>query len=191
MSALVTLGRFGLFLARCLRAAARHPIPVERSIEEAYRVGVRSLPILLVISFFVGTNLALQGYEAFRPIGGQELLGMFVALAGVRELAPIMVAAMVAAKAGTEMASHIAVMRSKEQIDALEVMAIDPLWYLVTPRFIPPPDLTSPVVQAKPDGHFSYYIGYGGAIMPPYGEALSVVDRWDIVNYLRTLAKKG
>jgi S-disulfanyl-L-cysteine oxidoreductase SoxD len=62
---------------------------------------------------------------------------------------------------------------------------------LVSPRFIPAPDLTSPAVQAKPDGHFSYYIGYGGAIMPAYGEALSVTDRWDIVNHLRALAKKG
>jgi len=62
---------------------------------------------------------------------------------------------------------------------------------LVTPRFIPAPDLTSQPVQAKPDGHFSYYIGYGGAIMPAYGEALSVQDRWDIVNHLRALAKKG
>jgi mono/diheme cytochrome c family protein len=60
----------------------------------------------------------------------------------------------------------------------------------VTPRFIPAPDLTSPQVQAKPDGHFSYYIGYGGAVMPAYGEALSVSERWDITNYIRTLAKK-
>jgi len=62
---------------------------------------------------------------------------------------------------------------------------------LVAARFIPPPDLTSPTVQAKPDGHFSYYIGYGGAIMPAYGEALSPADRWDIVNHIRSLAKKG
>jgi mono/diheme cytochrome c family protein len=61
---------------------------------------------------------------------------------------------------------------------------------LVSPRFIPAPDLTSAAVQAKPDGHFSYYIGFGGAIMPAYGEALSVADRWDIVNHLRALAKK-
>lgn len=62
---------------------------------------------------------------------------------------------------------------------------------LVTPRFIPAPDLTSPPVQGKPDGHFSYYIGFGGAVMPAYGEALSVTERWDIVNHLRALAKKG
>jgi mono/diheme cytochrome c family protein len=61
---------------------------------------------------------------------------------------------------------------------------------LVTPRFIPPPDLTGAAVQAKTDGHFSYYIGYGGALMPAYGEALSVSDRWDIVNHLRALARK-
>jgi mono/diheme cytochrome c family protein len=60
----------------------------------------------------------------------------------------------------------------------------------VTPRFIPAPDLTSPPVQAKPDGHFAYYIGYGGAVMPAYGEALSVSERWDITNYVRSLAKK-
>ena len=60
----------------------------------------------------------------------------------------------------------------------------------VTPRFIPPPDLTSPQIQGRTDGHIAYYIGYGGAIMPAYGEAVSVSERWDIVNYVRTLAQK-
>ena len=135
MNALATVGRFGLFVATVARATATHRPPVLASIEEAYKIGVRSLPILLIISTFVGTNLALQGYNAFKPLGGQSLVGMFVALAGVREMAPIMVASMVAAKAGTEMASQIAVMRIREQIDALEVMAVNPHWYLVTPRF--------------------------------------------------------
>jgi mono/diheme cytochrome c family protein len=60
----------------------------------------------------------------------------------------------------------------------------------VAARYIPPADLTSPAVQAKSDGHISYYIGYGGAIMPGYGEAMSVADRWDLVNFVRTLARK-
>jgi len=60
----------------------------------------------------------------------------------------------------------------------------------VTPRFIPPPDLTGPQIQGRTDGHLSYYIGYGGAIMPAYGEAVSVTERWDLVNYIRTLALK-
>ena len=136
MNAIATLGRFGFFVATFARASFTRPPPIARSIEEAYSIGVRSLPILLIISGFVGTNLALQGYNAFKPLGGQQLVGMFVALAGIRELAPMMVAAMVAAKAGTEMASQIAVMRIREQIDALEVMAINPYWYLITPRFL-------------------------------------------------------
>lgn len=135
MSVLRFIGEFTYFCGDFARAALRRPPPPGRTLEEAYRIGVQSLPVLLVISVFVGTNLALQGYNAFLPLGGQRLVGMFVALAGVRELAPIIAAAMVAAKAGTEMASQIAVMRTRDQIDALEVMAVDPTWYLVTPRF--------------------------------------------------------
>jgi phospholipid/cholesterol/gamma-HCH transport system permease protein len=134
MTVLAGIGRFGLFLGALARATVANPPPVAATLEEAYKIGVRSLPILLTISVFVGTNLSVQGYNAFVPLGGQRLVGMFVALAGVRELAPIMVAAMVAAKAGTEMASQIAVMRIRQQIEALEVMAVDPYWYLVTPR---------------------------------------------------------
>ena len=80
-----------------------------RAFEEAYRIGVQSLPILIIVNIFVGTNLAVQGNNAFEQLGGQSMVGTFVALAGVREMAPIMVASMVAAKAGTEMASQIAV----------------------------------------------------------------------------------
>jgi phospholipid/cholesterol/gamma-HCH transport system permease protein len=94
------------------------------------------LGILVIISGFVGTNLAVQGYSAFLPLGGQQLVGMFVSLAGVRELAPIITAAMVAAKAGTEMASQIGVMRIQGQIDALEVMAVNAKAHLIAPRML-------------------------------------------------------
>jgi len=133
---LARVGAFGLFVAAFARATVTHRPPVERTFEEAYRIGVQSLPILIIVNIFVGTNLAVQGNNAFEQLGGQSMVGTFVALAGVREMAPIMVASMVAAKAGTEMASQIAVMRIQEQIDALEVMAINPLWFLVTPRLL-------------------------------------------------------
>lgn len=128
------LGGFAWFVVDWAKACALRRPPPGRVMEEAFRIGVMSLPVLLTISIFVGTNLALQGYNAFVPLGGQRLVGMFVALAGIRELAPIIAAAMVAAKAGTEMASQIAVMKTREQVDALEVMAVNPLWWLVTPR---------------------------------------------------------
>lgn len=134
--AVAVVGRYACFMYDYLRAAIHVAPPAGRTLEESYRIGVQSLPILMVISVFVGTNLAIQGYAGFRPLGGQRLVGMFVAMAGVRELAPILAASMIAAKAGTEMASQIGVMRIREQIDALEVMAVNPYSWLVTPRLL-------------------------------------------------------
>ena len=133
---LAGIGRYGLFLKAFIRALLTHGLPKGHTIKEAYKIGIQSLPILVVISAFVGTNLALQGYAAFKPLGGQRMVGMFVSMAGVRELAPIIAAAMIAAKAGTEIASHIGVMRIREQIDALEVMAVNPLAHLIAPRLL-------------------------------------------------------
>ncbi len=133
---LAGLGRYAGFVAALVRAVRRHGVPGWSVLEAAYAIGIRSLPILLVIAAFVGTNLSLQGYAAFKPLGGQRMVGMFVGLAGVRELAPIIAASMVAAKAGTEMASQVGVMRIREQLDALEVMAVNPLAHVIAPRLL-------------------------------------------------------
>ena len=133
---LAQVGRYGLFLWELVGAVRRHGVPWGSVLDAAYGIGIRSLPILVVIAGFVGTNLSLQGYSAFEPLGGQRMVGMFVSLAGVRELAPIIAAAMVAAKAGTEMASQVGVMRIREQIDALEVMAVNPLAWIIAPRLV-------------------------------------------------------
>jgi phospholipid/cholesterol/gamma-HCH transport system permease protein len=136
VNALSATGRFGVFSFRFIKVVFRHRPPIRRTLDEAYRIGVLSLPVLLTIAAFVGTNLTMQGYHAFKPMGGERMVGMFVGRAGVRELAPIIAAAMIAAKVGTEMASEIAVMRIREEIDALSVMGVNPHWYLVTPRFM-------------------------------------------------------
>ncbi|MBI2879054.1 MAG: cytochrome c [Candidatus Rokubacteria bacterium] len=60
----------------------------------------------------------------------------------------------------------------------------------VGPKFIPATDLRQPATQQKSDGYLAHYIGHGGAIMPAYGEAISVEERWDIVNYVRSLAAR-
>ncbi|MDG1480449.1 MAG: ABC transporter permease [Myxococcota bacterium] len=137
MSSIVAaFGAYALFLHDLIRATIRYGVSWDEVLSEGYQIGVKSLSILLIINVFVGSNLAIQGYNAMQPLGGQRLVGMFVALAGVRELAPIIAAAMVAAKAGTEMASQIGVMRIQEQIDALEVMAINPYATLIAPRML-------------------------------------------------------
>jgi len=61
----------------------------------------------------------------------------------------------------------------------------------VSPKFIPPPDLTAPSIQTqRTDGYMQHVIGTGGAVMPAYGEALSPEERWHVVNFVRSLAKR-
>ncbi len=131
-----SVGAFGYFVVDCMRSAWRYGIRVDRISEEAFKVGIRAFFVLAVMAVFVGSNLALQGHATFRTLGAGNMVGMFVALAGVREVCPLLAATMVAAKAGTELTAQLAVMRTKEQIDALEVMAIDPRAELVGPPLV-------------------------------------------------------
>lgn len=130
------VGRMVLFAVTMARHLIRRPPLPLAVLEESYRVGVRSLLVLSTVGVFIGSNTALQGYTAFKPIGGQEFVGMFVAMAGLRELAPLIAAAIIAAKAGTEMTTTLAVMRIREQLSALEVMGVSPYWYLISPRLL-------------------------------------------------------
>lgn len=62
---------------------------------------------------------------------------------------------------------------------------------LVVAKFVPPPDLSNPDLQkGRTDGYWQSYLSVGGAVMPSYGESLSAEERWDVVNFLRTLAAK-
>ena len=130
------IGAYAYFFADCVVSAFRNGVPWDRLVDETFKLGIRSFPVLFTMALFVGSNLAIQGYAAFSTLGAGNLVGMFVALAGVREVCPLLAATMVAAKAGTEMTAQLAVMRTKEQIDALEVMAIDPRSELVAPAIL-------------------------------------------------------
>jgi len=134
--ALSGAGRWCIFSLNSLRLAFVEGPLSGTVLEEAYRIGVGSLSIVCAIAFFIGSNIALQGYYAFKEFGGQDLVGIFVALACVREMGPIVAGSMVAAKAGTAMAATIATMRVKGQIDALEIMAVNPYRCLIVPRLI-------------------------------------------------------
>jgi phospholipid/cholesterol/gamma-HCH transport system permease protein len=125
-----------LFFIKTFRTLITTKPNVKNILTETYKIGWESLPIVIFVGLFIGTNLALQGYYAFKSFGGQDLVGLFVALAGLREMAPIVAGSMVGAKSGSEIASVLANMRISKQIDALEIMAIDPIWYLVTPKLI-------------------------------------------------------
>lgn len=97
-------------------------------------IGLTSLGINLVAATFMGGVLAFQLYFAFKRFGAEALLGTSIGVSLFRELGPVMAAIMVTGRSGAAMAAEIATMRITEQIDALEIMAVNPIEYLVTPR---------------------------------------------------------
>jgi len=128
------VGRIILFTFKvAARAFVRPPVWLE-VIREMYRIGVKGMPVLIAVSVFVGSNLALQGYHTLKLLGGQNMVGMFVSVTGIRELAPLIAAMLIGARSGVEITTTLAVMRSTEQIDAIEVMGVNPYWLLVAPR---------------------------------------------------------
>ncbi|MBL7714090.1 MAG: ABC transporter permease [Bdellovibrionales bacterium] len=105
-------------------------------IKQCEFIGVKSLGILSVASVFLGGVLGYQLYLSLHLFGAEALMGGTVGLSLYRELGPVMAAIMVTGNAGAAMAAEIASMRISEQIDALDVMAVDPMEYLVMPRIV-------------------------------------------------------
>ena len=104
-------------------------------IREVYQAGVLSLIIVCVSGLFVGMVLALQGYETLSRFGASESMGVLVAMALVRELGPVVAGLLFASRAGSAMTAEIGLMKTTEQLAAMEVMAVDPIARVVAPRF--------------------------------------------------------
>jgi phospholipid/cholesterol/gamma-HCH transport system permease protein len=112
------------------------PLRWQAAISQATEVGVRALPILSLITFFIGLILALQsGYE-LRKLGALSFVPNAVAVSVTRELGPLITAILVIGRSGSAFAAEIGTMRITEEIDALETMAIEPVDFLVTPKFL-------------------------------------------------------
>ena len=105
------------------------------TIREIYFAGVLSLIIILVSGLFVGMVLGLQGYDTLVRYGSSEALGVLVALSLVRELGPVVAGLLFASRAGSAITAEIGLMKATEQLDAMEMMAVDPVARVVAPRF--------------------------------------------------------
>ncbi|MEM6457317.1 MAG: ABC transporter permease, partial [Acidobacteriota bacterium] len=112
----------------------RPPYDLPQLIRQMVRVGVQSLPVVLLTALFTGMVMALQIFTVLARVGAEGFVGSIVALAMVRELAPVLAALMIAGRCGSAMGAELGAMRVTEQIDALHVMATDPVHYLVVPR---------------------------------------------------------
>jgi phospholipid/cholesterol/gamma-HCH transport system permease protein len=107
-----------------------------RAMHQAMAVGVEALPILSVITFFMGLILALQGAYELRKFGALQFVASAVAISMTRELGPLMTAIVVIGRSGSAFAAEIGTMKVTEEIDALTTMALNPVQFLVTPKFL-------------------------------------------------------
>ena len=130
------LGKFILFLLNALWYVVVPPYKPRLTIRQIRIIGAESFFLIVLVSAFTGMVLGLQGYNSLRRFGSEGVLGTLVALTLVRELGPVLAALMIAARAGSAMAAELGSMQATEQIDALTVMAINPVQYLVSPRVL-------------------------------------------------------
>lgn len=132
---LMRLGRSGTFLVRTLFRRASSRANLALIVQQLFSVGVLSLLVILVSGLFIGLVLGLQGYHTLRHFSAEQQLGQLVALSVVRELGPVVTAVLFAGRAGTALTAEIGLMSATEQIASMEVMAIDPLSRVISPRF--------------------------------------------------------
>ncbi|HYT97707.1 MAG TPA: lipid asymmetry maintenance ABC transporter permease subunit MlaE [Casimicrobiaceae bacterium] len=129
------LGFAARFFALVLYHSPAAFMRLQLTFREIYFSGVLSLVIILVSGLFVGMVLGLQGYDALNKYGAGDSLGIFVGLSLVRELGPVVAGLLFASRAGSAVTAEIGLMKTTEQIAAMEMMAVDPLARIVAPRF--------------------------------------------------------
>jgi len=116
--------------------AFKPPYKLNHIIEQSKKAGYDSLPIVSVVSLFIGFIFALQFGYFMQRIGSEMYIASLVALAIVRELGPVLTALIVAGRVGAANTAELGSMQVTEQIDALETLATNPIKYLVVPRFV-------------------------------------------------------
>src|SRR5579872_3988341 len=157
LNQVAALGRFGVELIRDYGKAGQllfhiiFRLPNVRKgfplvLQQVYAEGVLSLVIIIVSGLFIGMVVALQGYHTLAKFGASQQLGPLVALSVTRELGPVVAALLFAGRAGSAIAAEIGLMKATEQLSSMEMMAVDPLHRVISPRlwggFISMPILT-------------------------------------------------
>lgn len=131
-----TLGDYILLILKVIWVSFRRPPSFGLVRDQLYEVGVMSLPVIAITGFSTGMVLAAQAYFQLSDKGLASATGLMVAKAMIVELGPVLTAFMVTGRIGAAMCAELGTMRVTEQIDALRSMAVDPLRYLIAPRFI-------------------------------------------------------
>jgi len=130
------MGKCGVFLGTAFFWTFVPPLKVGRIIRQISFIGVKSTSIVILTGAFTGMVLALQAFYAMQKFGAEALLGPTVALSLIRELGPVISALMVTGRAGSALTAEIGIMRITEQVDAMEIMALNPYRYLIVPNIL-------------------------------------------------------
>lgn len=129
-------GQSTLFFSESVRLVFAKPSRFDEIIRHMEFIGNKSLLIIMLTGLFTGLALSFQIYLGFKLVNATNLVGPTVGLGITRELGPVLTGLIVAARAGGAMAARLGTMRVSEQIDAIEVMGINPKQYLVAPRIV-------------------------------------------------------
>lgn len=130
------IGGYILLITRVIWVSIRRPPNFSLIRDQLYEVGVMSLPVVAITGFSTGMVLAAQSFFQLSDKGLASATGLMVTKAMLVELGPVLTAFMVTGRVGAAMCAELGTMRVTEQLDALRSMAVDPLRYLVAPRFI-------------------------------------------------------
>jgi phospholipid/cholesterol/gamma-HCH transport system permease protein len=130
------LGEMAILLGQSFYFFREAPRNLQSIMTQMLIIGYETLPVALVMAFFVGMVLALQTGIELNKYGGQNIIGAIVGHSMVRELGPVMTSFLVAGRAGSAMTAELGVMAVYEEIDALKTLEINPVRYLAMPRFL-------------------------------------------------------
>ena len=130
------MGAMGIFFMKTLLYALIPPLKIYRCLKQIRFIGFQSILLIALTGSFSGMVLGFQGFYSLSRFGSDAFLGPMVGLALIKELGPVIAALMVTGRAGSAIAAEIGIMRISEQIDALELMGLNPYRYLVVPNLI-------------------------------------------------------
>ncbi len=189
LALVAALGRMVMFTLETVSHLVRPPFyPVEFGLQ-LLRIGYFSLPVVGLTALFTGAALALQIYSGGSRFQAAEVVPQIVAIGMVRELGPVLVGLMIAARVTSSIAAEIATMKVTEQIDALVTLSTNPMKYLTLPRVLAA-TLTVPVLVAVGDviGIFGgylvgvYRLDFNAAVY--LNNTVDFLERLDIVSSL-------
>ncbi|MCL6460656.1 phospholipid/cholesterol/gamma-HCH transport system permease protein [Flavobacterium micromati] len=130
------VGNVTLFSLRFFKEAIQPPYEMKEFVKQCYIIGYKSLPLVTITGFIMGLVLTLQSRPTLAKFGAESWLPSMVALSLIREIAPVITALICAGKVSSGIGAELGSMKVTEQIDAMEVSAINPFKYLVVTRIL-------------------------------------------------------